>query len=75
MYKILKWLTITATIGASFTVALLYASADIVTESQDPLPDSYCDEIAEVIYETVDEGYMNEQDADDIIQNCRDKFD
>ncbi len=75
MYKILKWLTITATIGASLTIVLLYASADIVAESQDPLPTNYCDEIAVVIYETVEEGYMKEQDAIDIIQTCRDKLD
>ena len=79
MFKFLQGVTITTTILATFVLALIYASTDLIADTQDPPPETtivkttLCDDIEEVLLETMEEGLMEEQDVIDIVQTCRDK--
>ncbi len=72
MFKFLQGLTITVTFVATFVLALLYASiSDLIADTQDP--PFLCDDIEEVLLESMEEGYIEEHEVIDIVQTCRDK--
>ena len=71
MFKFLQGLTITVTFFATFLLALLYASRDLIANTVNP--PFLCDEIEEILLESIEEGYMKEHEVIDIVQNCRDQ--
>jgi len=71
MFKLLQGLTITATFVATLVLALLYASNDLIADTQDP--PFLCDDIEEILLESIEEGYMKEHEVIDIVQACRDR--
>ena len=79
MFKFLQGLTITVTFVATFVLALLYASSDLIADTQDtqsetiPIEISLCDDIEEVLLEAMEEGEIEEYEVIDIVQTCRDK--
>lgn len=79
MFKFLQGLTITVTFVATFVLALLYASNDLIADTQDTQPEtipieiSLCDDIEEVLLEAMEEGEIEEHEVIDIVQTCRDK--
>ncbi len=79
MFKFLQSLTITVTFVATFVLALLYASSDLIADTQDtqsetiPIEISLCDDIEEVLLEAMEEGEIEEHEVIDIVQTCRDK--
>ena len=79
MFKFLQSLTITVTFVATFVLALLYASNDLIADTQDtqsetiPIEISLCDDIEEVLLEAMEEGEIEEYEVIDIVQTCRDK--
>jgi len=79
MFKFLQGLTITVTFVATFVLALLYASNDLIADTQDTQPEtipieiSLCDDIEEVLLEAMEEGEIEEYEVIDIVQTCRDK--
>ena len=79
MFKFLQGLTITVTFVATFVLALLYASSDLIADTQDtqsetiPIEISLCDDIEEVLLEAMEEGEIEEHEVIDIVQTCRDK--
>ncbi len=79
MFKFLQGLTITVTFVATFVLALLYASNDLIADTQDtqsetiPIEISLCDDIEEVLLEAMEEGEIEEHEVIDIVQTCRDK--
>lgn len=79
MFKFLQSLTITVTFVATFVLALLYASSDLIADTQDtqsetiPIEISLCDDIEEVLLEAMEEGEIEEYEVIDIVQTCRDK--
>ncbi len=79
MFKFLQGLTITVTFVATFVLALLYASSDLIADTQDTQPEtipieiSLCDDIEEVLLEAMEEGEIEEHEVIDIVQTCRDK--
>jgi len=79
MFKFLQGLTISATVMATFALALVYATTDLIANTQDPPPGtitiktSLCDDIEEVLLESMEEGFIEEHEVIDIVQTCRDK--
>ena len=79
MFKFLQGLTITVTFVATFVLASLYASNDLIADTQDTQPEtipieiSLCDDIEEVLLEAMEEGEIEEYEVIDIVQTCRDK--
>lgn len=79
MFKFLQDLTITVTFVAAFVLILLYASSDLIADTQDtqsetiPIEISLCDDIEEVLLEAMEEGEIEEYEVIDIVQTCRDK--
>jgi len=79
MFKFLQGLTITVTFVATFVLASLYASSDLIADTQDtqsetiPIEISLCDDIEEVLLEAMEEGEIEEHEVIDIVQTCRDK--
>ena len=79
MFKFLQGLTITVTFVATFVLASLYASNDLIADTQDtqsetiPIEISLCDDIEEVLLEAMEEGEIEEYEVIDIVQTCRDK--
>ena len=79
MFKFLQGLTITVTFVATFVLALLYASSDLIADTQDTQPEtipieiSLCDDIEEVLLEAMDRGEIEEHEVIDIVKTCRDK--
>ena len=79
MFKFLQGLTITVTFVATFVLASLYASNDLIADTQDtqsetiPIEISLCDDIEEVLLEAMEEGEIEEHEVIDIVQTCRDK--
>jgi hypothetical protein len=79
MFKFLQGLTITVTFVATFVLALLYASNDLIADTQDTQPEtipieiSLCNDIEEVLLEAMEEGEIEEYEVIDIVQTCRDK--
>lgn len=79
MFKFLQDLTITVTFVAAFVLILLYASSDLIADTQDtqsetiPIEISLCDDIEEVLLEAMEEGEIEEHEVIDIVQTCRDK--
>ena len=79
MFKFLQGLTITVTFVATFVLASLYASNDLIADTQDTQPEtipieiSLCNDIEEVLLEAMEEGEIEEHEVIDIVQTCRDK--